>query len=324
MLGRILHSSTPAPVYADLLVGNDTRDDAAVYALDADRAVLSTTDFFLPIVDDPVDFGHIAAANALSDVYAMGGRPLMAIGILGWPIDKLPAEVANGVIEGGRRACAEAGIPLAGGHSIDNPEPLFGLAVTGLVDRARLKTNAGGQAGDRLFLTKPLGIGMLTTAVKRGAVRPGDFERAVASMRRLNHVGAELAEIPGVHALTDVTGFGLLGHLTEVAGAAGLGAVLDLAAVPTLTDLDPYLDDGVIPGGTRRNWSAYAAHVGGGVPDRVWQVLCDPQTNGGLLVAASPDAVRDVQRLLAAGGWHAEPIGTLEAARPGLPAIRLR
>lgn len=326
MLGRILQTAKPLPPSPDLLVGLDTRDDAAVYALDAHQAVISTTDFFLPIVDDPVDFGHIAAANAISDVYAMGGRPLMAIGILGWPIAKLSAEVAAKVLEGGRRACAEAGIPLAGGHSIDNPEPLFGLAVTGLVERERLKRNDGARAGDRLYLTKPLGIGIITTAVKRDAARPGDAERAVESMRRLNRVGADLARIEGVHAMTDVTGFGLLGHLSELAEGADLRAAVDVRAVPTITDLTPYLRAGIVPGGTRRNWKAYGDLVAADqhpVPDGLWQVLADPQTNGGLLVAAAPSADAEVRRILAAGGWHAEPIGELLPPDPDAPRIRL-
>jgi len=328
VLGRILGSQQALPPDSRLLVGNDTRDDAAVYALDADRAVISTTDFFLPIVDDPVDFGHIAAANAISDVYAMGGQPIMAIGILGWPINVLPAQVAARVIEGGRRACAQAGIPLAGGHSIDNPEPLFGLAVTGLVERAHLKRNDGARPGDVLFLTKPLGIGLLTTAVKRGQVQPGDAERAVASMRALNTVGARLGPIAGVHAVTDVTGFGLLGHLVEVAEGADLLAELDLAAVPHLTDLQPYLSAGIVPGGTRRNWAAYQDRVrtASGQPpaEHTWQVLADPQTNGGLLIAVDPTEADRVSALLSSESVHSQPIGRLLPARSDGVRIRLR
>ena len=293
-----------------------------MYALDDDRAIISTTDFFLPIVDSPEDFGHIAAANAISDVYAMGGTPLMAIGILGWPIAKLPAEVAARVLDGGRRACAEAGIPLAGGHSIDNPEPLFGLAVTGLVERAHLKTNGGARPGDRLFLTKPLGIGLITTALKRSAARPGDAARAVASMRALNRVGAELGRVAGVNALTDVTGFGLLGNAVELAEAAGVAVHLDPDAIPHLTDLAPYLEAGTVPGGTRRNWKAYGERVrmasGDPVPDATWQILADPQTNGGLLVSVDGEHAGLVRELLLAAGVHAEPIGYVSDGESGV------
>jgi len=218
VLDKILHSSLPQPSYDNLLVGNGSRDDAAVYRLPGQggQCVISTTDFFMPIVDDPFDFGRIASANAISDVYAMGGRPLLAIAVLGWPIDKLSPEVAALVTEGARAVCAEAGIPLAGGHSIDSPEPIFGLAVTGLVEEKNLKQNDTATAGCRLYLTKPLGVGIMTTAQKREILRPEDADVAPAQMRQLNKIGAELGEIPGVRAMTDVTGFGLLGHLAEV------------------------------------------------------------------------------------------------------------
>lgn len=314
MLGRILGSDLAVPDDAHLLVGNHSRDDAAVYALDAERAVVSTTDFFMPIVDDPVDFGRIAAANAIGDVYAMGGRPLMAIGILGWPVGKLPPEVASQVLQGGREICAQAGIVLAGGHSIDNPEPIFGLAVTGLVEIARLKRNDAARAGDLLFLTKPLGVGILTTAEKRGVLRPEDVGVAAASMRRLNIVGGELGEVDGVHAMTDVTGFGLMGHLVEMAEGSGVHAVVNVDDLPLLTDLAPYLELGTVPGGTRRNHAAYADKVVD-LPDDLASVLADPQTNGGLLVAVAPEDAERVGAILRAGGWEDRVIGRMEPAR---------
>ena len=274
------------------MVGNDSRDDAAVVDLGDGRGLISTTDFFMPIVDDAFDFGRIAAANALSDIYAMGGTPLVAIAILGWPVDKLPPEVAGRVISGGRAACAEAGITLAGGHSIDNPEPIFGLAVNGLVPLDRLQRNDAGQPGDLLWLTKPLGLGLLTTAEKRGKLLPADQGRAASVMKQLNTVGPRLAAIPGVHALTDITGFGLGGHLSEVCGKE-LGATLAFEDLPRVTDLTHYLEQRTLPGGTRRNASSYANWVRDLTPTQE-ALLFDPQTSGGLLVAAAPTAAQEV------------------------------
>ncbi len=312
MLGRILagqHATTDDP---RLVVGNGTRDDAAVIDLGDGRGLISTTDFFMPIVDDPFDFGRIAAANALSDVWAMGGEPTVAVALLGWPIDKLSAEVAAEVIRGGRATCAEADIFVAGGHSIDNPEPLFGLAVSGLVDLVHLKRNDGGQPGDLLWLTKPLGLGLLTTAEKRGALLPSDAGRATAVMVALNRVGASLGVLPGVHALTDITGFGLLGHLSELCLGAGVGAPLDPAAIPHVTDLAPYLEAGTIPGGTRRNAASYGELVGP-LTEAEIAVLHDPQTSGGLLIAAAPESAEAVVAVLRAAGLqdHLRPIGRL-------------
>jgi selenide, water dikinase len=293
------------------VVGNDSRDDAAVVDLGDGRGLISTTDFFMPVVDDPFDFGRIAAANALSDVYAMGGTPLVAIAILGWPIDRLAPEIAGRVIAGGRAACADAGIVLAGGHSIDNPEPMFGLAVNGLVDLDRLQRNDSGQAGDLLWLTKPLGLGMLTTAEKRGKLLAADEGCAARVMKQLNKVGPMLAAVPGVHALTDITGFGLGGHLSEVCGAR-LGASLDFDALPTATDLAHYLAQGTIPGGTGRNAVSYASWVHG-LSANQEALMFDPQTSGGLLVAAAPEAADAVVATLEAAGLgaHARPIGQL-------------
>jgi selenide,water dikinase len=273
-----------------LIVGTETGDDAAVFDLGDGTGVISTTDFFMPIVDDPVDFGRVAATNAISDVYAMGGTPLLAIAILGWPVETLTPEVAGQVVAGGRRACAEAGIPLAGGHSIDSPEPIFGLAVTGRVQLAHVKKNSTAEAGCRLWLTKPLGVGVLTTAEKRRVLKPEHVGLALSVMTTLNKVGARLGPIAGVTALTDVTGFGLLGHLLGMVEGSGVRAALDGKSVPVLPGVDAYLAADCFPGGTERNWDSYGAHVGGALDDRTRRVLADPQTSGGLLAAVRPDA----------------------------------
>jgi selenide,water dikinase len=271
-----------------LLVGYGSRDDAAVYKIDEDQAVVSTTDFFMPIVDDPFDFGGIAAVNAMSDIYAMGARPIVAIAILGWPIDKLDPAIAGHVLAGAREACSRAGISLAGGHSIDAPEPIFGLAVTGLVNPARVRSNNLAQAGDELYLTKPLGIGILTTAQKKGILAEKDFLRVRDLMLELNDIGLELADIEAVRSMTDVTGFGLLGHLVQMCEASGLHAEIELAKVPQLDVLPGYLAQASIPGGTERNFSSYG-HKVSPMTDDAKHVLCDPQTSGGLLVAVAPD-----------------------------------
>ncbi len=315
VLDRILGALGAQSDDPRLLVGHGARDDAAVYDLGDGTAAVSTTDFFMPIVDDPHSFGRIAAANAISDIYAMGGKPLMAIAILGWPVDKLAPEVAGRVLEGGRSICAEAGIPLAGGHSIDSPEPIFGLAVTGRVDIARLKRNGGAQAGDRLFLSKPLGVGMVTTAQKKGVVQPAHLQAAAENMMRLNKVGAALGEVDGVHAMTDVTGFGLAGHGLEMARATQVDLVFRASALPSLDRLalEAYHSMGCIPGGTRRNFAGYGMNL------RVEKVsefdrdlLCDPQTSGGLLIAVAPHSAAAVRALLAAEECHSEPIGEVQ------------
>ena len=319
-LDVILQSALPPGTdFPALLVGNDSRDDAAVYDLGDGTAVISTTDFFMPIVDDPFDFGRIAATNAISDIYAMGGTPLMAIAIFGWPLDKLPPEVGRQVIDGGRAACRAAGIPLAGGHSIDAPEPIFGLAVTGRVALARLKRNDTARAGDLLFLTKPIGIGILTTAQKKGLLAAADARQAVDTMCRLNRLGEALAELEDVHAMTDVTGFGLAGHLVELCQGSGLRAELDFAAVPLLPNVDRYLAAGCSPGGARRNFDSYGHHLAT-VDERQRALLCDPQTSGGLLVAAAPAAAEAVAALGAAEGLDLRPIGVLRPA-DGNPLI---
>lgn len=275
------------PLDPALWVGNASRDDAAVYAWNEHEGVVSTTDFFTPIVDDPVDFGRIAAANALSDIYAMGATPLLAIAILGWPLQKIAPEVAREVLRGGREVCAQAGIPLAGGHSIDAPEPIFGLAVTGKVQKSGLKRNNTAQVGCRLYLTKPLGIGIFTTAEKKDLLLPEDRGVARHWMCQLNRFGQHLGECEGVRAMTDVTGFGLLGHLVEMAQGSGLCAHLNEAAIPRLEHVERYLALGCIPGGTHRNFDSYGQKVSPLSPAQK-HLLCDPQTSGGLLIAVDP------------------------------------
>ena len=289
VLESMLAGSTDTFQDPHLLVGNQTKDDAAVYDLGNGQAVISTTDFFMPIVDDPYDFGQIASVNAISDVYAMGGTPLMAIAILGWPINEIPAEVAQRVLEGSRAACARAHIMLGGGHSIDAPEPIFGLAVTGQVAIDYLKRNDQAVPGCHLFLTKPLGVGILTTAQKKGLVSEDDLELARQSMLKLNNVGAKFGELSYVRAMTDVTGFGLLGHLSEVCEGSGVSAVVRADQVPRLSVVDHYISQGSIPGGTHRNWDSYGYKISS-ITDEQRALLCDPQTSGGLLVAVESSA----------------------------------
>jgi selenide,water dikinase len=310
VLTTILETNTPKVADSRLLVGNDTRDDAAVYDMGNGTGIISTTDFFLPIVDDPFTFGRIAATNALSDVYAMGGKPLMAIAILGWPIDKLAPEVAAQVMEGGRKACADAGITIAGGHSIDNPEPVFGLAVTGSVVLSNLKQNNKAQPGTLLYLTKPLGIGILATAQKKGLLEEEHASIAVASMVILNDVGLELSEMQEVTALTDVTGFGLMGHLLEVCEGSNVSAVIHYDKVPVFNEIHAYLDKKCIPGGTLRNWDSYG-HKLTIEDERQRHILCDPQTSGGLLIAVKREAAQSVESILKSKGLYAVSIGEL-------------
>jgi selenide,water dikinase len=310
VLTTILETNTPKVADSRLIVGNDTRDDAAVYDMGNGTGIISTTDFFLPIVDDPFTFGRIAATNALSDVYAMGGKPLMAIAILGWPIDKLAPEVAAQVMEGGRKACADAGITIAGGHSIDNPEPVFGLAVTGSVVLSNLKQNNKAQPGTLLYLTKPLGIGILATAQKKGLLEEEHASIAVASMVILNDVGLELSEMQEVTALTDVTGFGLMGHLLEVCEGSNVSAIIHYDKVPVFNEIHAYLDKKCIPGGTLRNWDSYG-HKLTIEDERQRHILCDPQTSGGLLIAVKREAAQSVESILKSKGLYAESIGEL-------------
>ena len=297
ILDKILHSGFVASRDPRLLVGNDKRDDAAVWDLGDGKALISTTDFFMPIVDDAYDFGRIASANAISDVYAMGGKPILAIAILGWPVDRLPPEAAQQVLDGARAVCAAAGISLAGGHSIDCPEPVFGLAVNGIVSHAHLKQNSTATAGCRLYLTKALGTGILSTAQKKGLLAPEDAAIALQSMTTLNKLGELLGQLDGVTAMTDVTGFGLLGHLTEMCEGSGLSAVIEFNKVPVIASLPGYLKQGCIPGGTQRNWASYGhkIHL---ASDEQRYILADPQTSGGLLIAVLPAATPAFEELL--------------------------
>ena len=320
VLDKILQSNLARPDNANLIVGNHSKDDAAVYNLGNGQALISTTDFFMPIVDDPYSFGRIASANAISDVYAMGGKPILAIAILGWPINVLAPEVAQQVIEGSRSICAEAGIPLAGGHSIDSPEPIFGLAVNGLVGVKDVKQNNTAEPGDVLFLTKPLGVGILTTAEKKGILKDSHTTLAATQMMQLNKVGEALGKLPEVHAMTDVTGFGLLGHLIEMAEGSGLKAEVDWNQIPLITPvLDWYVEQGAVPGGTNRNWASYGQKVTG-TTDFTKAILADPQTSGGLLIAVAPDAVDKVKTVLESFGLEAfcTPIGKMVAAGKNL------
>jgi len=316
VLDEMLSVGQPGPAFERLWVGNDSRDDAAVFGLDAEQGIVSTTDFFMPIVDDPFDFGRIAATNAISDIYAMGGTPLMAIAILGWPVNLLPASVAGEVLAGARQVCTEAGMPLAGGHSIDAPEPIFGLAVTGHVLRQQLKRNDQAQVGAQLFLTKPLGIGILTTAEKQKKLRSEDVGVARDLMCSLNKVGQRFATLAGVQAMTDVTGFGLLGHLAEVAEGSGVKARLHAERIPRIASVDYYLEQGCIPGGTLRNFDSYG-HKLGPLTDAQRNLLCDPQTSGGLLVAVAPDSIGDFLLLANDEGFALQAIGECVAADGG-------
>ena len=313
LLDNILKSSQAATFYPQLLVGNESKDDAAVYDLGNGTSVISTTDFFMPIVDDPFEFGQIAATNAISDIYAMGGTPLMAIAIFGWPIDKLSAEVAQQVIEGGRHACKQAGIPLAGGHSIDAPEPIFGLAVTGQVENTHIKRNNQAQAGNKLFLTKPLGIGILTTAQKKKLLRPEHHRLAPDTMCQLNRAGADFGRLAGVTAMTDVTGFGLLGHLSEICEGSGVQAEVAYQRVPKLAQVETYLELGCSPGGAQRNFDSYG-HKLAPMSETQRNILCDPQTSGGLLVAVSPDGEAEFLNTATRHGFQLDVIGELKPA----------
>jgi selenide,water dikinase len=316
ILDKILHSPYPATPDARLLVGNDKRDDAAVFDLGNGTALISTTDFFMPIVDDPYDFGRIASANAISDVYAMGGTPVLAIAILGWPIEKLAPEIAQSVMEGARAICAEAGITLAGGHSIDCPEPVFGLSVNGIVNIPQLKQNSTATAGCRLYLTKALGVGILSTAQKRGILTPEDAAIALKSMVTLNKPGAIFSKLESVKAMTDVTGFGLLGHLAEMCEGSGVSAVIEFDKVPVISSLPGYLAQQCFPGGTQRNWNSYGQKIGE-ITEAQRFILADPQTSGGLLVAVAEEGIAEFEALLQELDIPAVSFGILKAQDGG-------
>ena len=320
VLHEILARMPQAGPFPDLLVGTETADDAAVYRLSNDQAVVATTDFFTPVVDDPRDFGRIAATNALSDVYAMGGTPILALAVVGYPVDKLPAETVQAILAGGAQVCAEAGIPVAGGHSIDSAEPIYGLVALGLVRPDRVRRNRDARPGDALILTKGLGIGVFSAALKQGRLEAQNYATMLSSTTQLNRVGPALAELPGVHALTDVTGFGLLGHLLEMCRGSGLRAVVRAEDVPLLPGAAALAQAGVGTGAARRNWASYGAevHLGAGLAPWWQGLLCDPQTSGGLLVAAAPEAAAQVLELVQAAGFgRAAVIGRLQEGAPG-------
>jgi len=328
VLEEILKSNTIQPDNDKLLIGNSSKDDACAYDLGGGTALISTTDFFTPIVDDAFDFGRIASANAISDVYAMGGKPVLAIAVLGWPVEKLPAELAQKVIEGSRAICKDAGIPLAGGHSIDAAEPFFGLAVSGLAEINNLKRNDTAKEGDVLFLTKPLGVGILSTAQKRGLISEAQRAEMVDSMTALNKAGEALGKLNGVHAMTDVTGFGLLGHLIEMAEGSSLSAEINYAKLQVVNGAAAYLKDRVVPDATYRNWNAYSSKTGFDTGVDVMQafnLLPDPQTNGGLLIAVSQDAAAEVQQILTDYELHnfIEPIGSMVAKGEKVVTIKI-
>lgn len=326
VLDKILKASAQRGAgisHPNLLVGNDHKDDAAAMDIGNGQAILSTTDFFMPIVDDAFDFGRIAATNAMSDIYAMGGTPLMAIAILGWPLDKLPPELAADVIAGGRKVCSDAGIPLAGGHSIDAPEPIFGLAVTGIVPIADLKTNAQAQAGDLLYLTKPLGIGLLTTAEKKGALLAEDTHRATETMCQLNRIGANLSKLAYIHAMTDVTGFGLGGHLLELCQAADLRAEVDYNSLPLLPNVRHYIQENCLPGGTHRNRQACGEQIITSAPEQD-AIVFDPQTSGGILISVAPQYSAELEDLLQQHGLPHKHFGKMMASTGDTPRILVR
>lgn len=310
ILNAILKSNNQGINDLNLLVSNDTRDDAAVYDMENGTAIISTTDFFMPIVDDPFSFGKIAAANAISDIYAMGGKPLLAIAILGWPISKLEPQIANQVLEGGRFVCKSAGISIAGGHSIDSPEPIFGLAVTGIVDIENLKKNNTANSGCHLLLTKPLGVGILTTAQKQEKLKFEHQEIATNSMEKLNNVGFELGAIRGVKAMTDVTGFGLLGHLTEMCESSNVSAIIEYDKIPRFAEIDEYIAQGCIPGGTNRNWDSYGDQIKLANENQKL-LLADPQTSGGLLIAVEETSLQQVKDLLKTNTIIVESFGRI-------------
>jgi len=320
MLQEILQTSTISANHARLIVGNGTNDDAAVYDMGDDKAIISTTDFFMPIVDDAFDFGRIASANAISDVYAMGGKPLMAIAILGWPVEKLPASLAQQVLEGARSICEQAGIPLAGGHSIDTVEPMFGLSVTGIVNKNNIKKNNTAQEGDYLFITKPIGLGILSTAEKRGEINSERQSLMISLMTTLNTIGEKLSALEGVTAMTDVTGFGLLGHAIEMAESANHSIELYYSKLPVVDGAKEYLAKRIVPDATYRNWNSYSTKTSfekGVNVMEAFNLLPDPQTNGGLLFSVNPNALEKVLSLLNQNGLDnfIEPIGVFVARK---------
>ncbi len=324
VLAEILSRAPRGLLPPDLLVGTETADDAAVYRLNDEQALVATTDFFTPIVDDPRDFGRIAATNAISDVYAMGGTPILALALVGMPLDKLPLDAVGAILEGGASVCREAGIPVAGGHSIDTLEPIYGLVALGLVHPARVRRNADARAGDLLVLGKPLGVGVLSAALKKGLLDAAGYAEMLRLTTQLNRVGAELGALPGVHAMTDVTGFGLAGHLLEVCRGSGLAAELDWAAVPLIDAAAAHARAGIATGASARNWDGYGGQVRLDAALQPWQraLLTDPQTSGGLLVSCAPEVAGAVlARFRKAGFSQAAVVGRMRSGEPGLRVL---
>jgi len=319
VLSEILKATPLRLPPKELMVGSENSEDAAVYRLNDTQALIATTDFFMPIVDDPYEFGRIAATNAISDVYAMGGTPILALALLGMPISKLPVEVIQRIVAGGEAICAEAGIPVAGGHSIDTVEPIYGLVVLGLVHPDKVKRNNAARAGDSLILGKPIGVGILSAALKQEKLSAPGYRKMIESTTKLNRPGVQLADMPGVHALTDVTGFGLAGHLLEMCRGAKLAAQLKWGDIPVIEEAIGYVKEGVFTGASTRNWAGYGAEVSLGQGIAEWQqrLLTDPQTSGGLLVACDPVIESEVLALFHSQGFAtAQKIGTMMAGEP--------
>ena len=326
VLRDILGGMSGLPLPAQLLVGIDTADDAAVYQLNDSQALIATTDFFMPIVDDPFDFGRIAATNAISDVYAMGGTPIFALALVGMPINVLSTEVIGQILQGGQSMCQAAGISIAGGHSIDSVEPIYGLVVLGLAHPSRIKRNASAKAGDVLVLGKPLGVGILSAALKKEALSPEGYAQMIATTTRLNTPGPDLAALAGVHALTDVTGFGLAGHALEMARGAGLDVLVDWSSVPLLSGVQALAQQGFITGASGRNWAGYGAEVvlPAGFSSVDQALLSDPQTSGGLLVSCAPEALEAVMAVFKQHGFDdAAVVGNLAQKKGEKPLLRV-
>ncbi len=325
VLTQLLAKSAPALLPPQLLVGIETSDDAAVYQINADQAIVATTDFFMPIVDDPFEFGRIAATNAISDIYAMGGTPLFALAIVGMPINTLPLDTIKRILDGGEAVCLKARIPIAGGHTIDSIEPIYGLVAIGLVHPANVKRNAGARPGDKLILGKALGVGLYSAALKKGVLAVHDYAAMIASSTQLNTPGPSLACLEGVHAMTDVTGFGLLGHLVEICKGSGVSALVDYATLPLLPNILDYAAQGCITGASARNWAGYGEHVS--LDDKRFgdverALLTDPQTSGGLLVSCAPELVTEVLSIFLQQGFdHAAVIGEIGEAKKGKPLV---
>jgi selenide,water dikinase len=325
VLQQFLADQPAAAPFKELLVGTETADDAAVWQLDQSTCIIATTDFFMPMVDDPFDFGRIAATNAISDVYAMGGRPILALAIVGMPVDKIPAEMVRAILKGGATVCASAGIPVAGGHSIDCPEPVYGLAVVGTCTPDQVRRNADARAGDALILTKPIGVGIYSAAIKKEALPADGYTEMIAVTTLLNRIGAELSRNRDVHAMTDVTGFGILGHALEMARGSALAIEIAAGSIPMLSRAAELAREGFVTGASHRNWASYGSDVGlpAGFPDWRRHLLTDPQTSGGLLVACAPERAQAItQKIRDAGCASAGVIGRAEAGRPGIRVVR--